>query len=246
MCTCCTSSPCSDWSAVIKKLAVLLVLLGATAAAAYAFPSLDAVVRAITWMQHAGPLGSVAFVGLYGLATVLLVPASWTHGTTGFMYGPLWGPIAASVLATGFAAVNFILGRTLLRNWVERRLLSRPAFAAVDMLIADRGLFVVLLLRVSPISPFNPMSYVLGASPVRFRDFLLGTWLGGMLPVVLFSSLGATVTDLPALFAGEAQGPGWLQWLGLGVTLIASIIATRFAKQALDTAMAASALPPPR
>lgn len=231
---------------MIKKLAVLLVLLGAIAIVAYAFPSLDAVVQAITWMRQAGPLGVIAFVALYGLATVVMVPASWTHGTTGFLYGPLFGPIVASVLATTFAAVNFVLGRTLLRGWVERRLLSRPAFAAVDHLIADRGLFVVLLLRVSPISPFNPMSYVLGASPVRFRDFLFGTWLGGLLPVVLFSSLGATVTDLPALFAGEAQGPGWLQWLGLGVTVIASVIATRFAKQALDAAMAASALPPPR
>lgn len=204
----------------------------------WAFPSVDSVIDTITWLQHAGPVGVLVFSVLYGFATVAMVPASWAHGTAGFLYGPLFGPLFALLLATFFSSVNFWLGRTLFRTWVEDRLLSRPRFAAVDALIGERGLMLMILLRISPLSPFNPLSYVMGATRVRFVDFLVGTLIGGSLPVFVWSSLGATVTDIGALIAGEAAGPGWLQTFGLVVTVIASLVATHFAKQALDRAMA--------
>lgn len=209
----------------------------------WAFPSVDSVLQTIDWLQDAGPLGAAVFVVLYGIASVVMVPASWTHGTAGFLYGPLFGPLVAHLLATSFAALNFLLGRTLFRTWVEEKLLTHPRFAAVDDLIGERGLFLVILLRISPISPFNPLSYVMGATRVRFRDFYLGTLIGGALPVFVWSSLGASVTDIGALIAGEAAGPGWLQTFGLMVTLVASLVATHFAKQALDRAMAAVPAP---
>ena len=221
-----------------KKLTALLAVLVTGAVCLWAFPSVDAVLDTITWLQHAGPIGLAVFVVLYGAATVAMVPASWGHGTAGFLYGPLFGPGLALFLALGFSSLNFWLGRTLFRTWVEEKLLSHPRFAAIDALIGERGLMLMILLRISPLSPFNPLSYAMGATRVRFRDFFVGTLVGGALPVFVWSSLGASVTDIGALIAGEAAGPGWLQTFGLVVTVIASLVATHFAKQALDRAMA--------
>lgn len=227
-----------------RRFAALLAVAGAVLlgfGAWHALPSDPvALVRAsVAWIEAAGPLGHLVFVLAYGAQTVLLVPASWSHTAAGFVYGPWLGPLVASVCATAFSSVNFWLGRTLLRPWVARRVARSPMFAVLDRRIADQGAWIVLLIRLPPISPFNPMSYLLGATRVRFRDFVLGTWAGSLLPVVLFSQLGAGLSDLGALFAGEATGPAWFQWVGLAITLLVSVIVARFARQALADAAAA-------
>lgn len=209
-------------------------------------PSIDNLIEAIEWMRTAGPIGHAAFIVGYGLFTVMMLPASWSHGAAGFLYGPWLGPVVASTCATAFSAVNFWLGRTLLRGWVEKKVANSPRLAALDRVIGDGGAWVVVLIRLPPLSPFNPMSAVLGASKVRFRDFLLGTWIGGLLPVLFFSYLGATASDLAALFSGESAGPGWMQTLPILVTLAVCIPASRFAQRTLNAVMDAPTAAPAR
>jgi uncharacterized membrane protein YdjX (TVP38/TMEM64 family) len=205
-------------------------------------PTMDGVmagtIATIEWMKTAGPLGHLAFVVFYGIQTVLMVPASWSHGTAGFLYGPLLGPVVASACATGFSAINFFLGRTVLRGWVERRIANSPRLSAIDAAIGGGGAWLVFVVRLPPLSPFNPMSYIMGATKVRFRDFLLGTWLGGLIPVTFFSWLGSSASDLAALYAGEVEATGmWMQVIPLVLTLGVTLYVTRFAKRALDEAL---------
>ncbi len=195
-------------------------------------------IDGIEWMRTAGPLGHAAFVALYGIQTVLMLPASWSHGTAGFLYGPIAGPIVASALATAFSGVNFFLGRTILRGWVERRIASSARLTAIDQAVGSGGAWLVFVLRLPPLSPFNPMSYIMGATKVRFRDFLIGTWFGGLIPVTFFSWLGASASDLAALYAGEVEASGmWMQVVPLVLTVGVTIYVTRFAKRALDDAL---------
>ena len=225
----------------MRRLALAIAMLCGLGFLAWHWaPTIEESAAIIDWIKGAGFAGDVVFVLAYAVATVLLVPASWTHGTAGFLYGPLWGVVVASVLATSLSTINFWLGRTLLRSWVEEKIAQNKRYQAIDRLIEDRGLGVVLLLRVSPLSPFNPLSYVLGATKVRFPDFLLGTGIGGFLPVALFASVGASVSDIAAILSGEA-GPGWLRAFALLVTLIVTIIATLYARSALSQSLDDSA-----
>ncbi|MEZ4317082.1 MAG: VTT domain-containing protein [Myxococcota bacterium] len=202
------------------------------------FPSVDTLAAGVEWIRNAGPLGYLAFIAAYGVHTVLMLPASWSHGTAGFLYGPILGPILASACATGFSAVNFYLGRTLLRGWVERRIAKSRRLSALDSVIGSGGAWLVLMLRLPPLSPFNPMSAILGATRVRFRDFLLGTWLGGLLPVVFFGWLGASATDIAAVLSGEGAPTSlWMQLLPLAITLVITVYITRYAKRAIDDAL---------
>lgn len=219
-----------------RWMGIAIALLGLGSLAWRYVPEAQALVDAITWIQNAGPLGHVVFaVGVF-VYTVLMLPASWSHTTAGFLYGPIGGLLVASLFSTVFSSVNFLLGRTLFRDWVTRRTANNWRFRALDDQIAEQGAWMVLLLRLPPVSPFNPMSYALGATKVRYRDFLLGTWAGSLLPVTLFTQLGASLSDLAAFFAGEAAGPGWLQWVGLAITVVVTLIVTRYAKAALDKA----------
>jgi uncharacterized membrane protein YdjX (TVP38/TMEM64 family) len=53
-----------------------------------------------------------------------------------------------------------------------------PRLRAVLSVIGDHGLTIVILLRPSPIFPYNVLNDALGVSGVRLRDYVLGSFVG--------------------------------------------------------------------
>jgi len=200
-------------------------------------PSIEELARWLTWMRDSGPAGLAAFVVFYAVATWLMAPASWLQGTAGFLLGPVGGFLAASLLSTSFGTGSFLLAKTALRGPLLKRF-EGPRLRAIDLAVGEGGLGLVALLRLSPISPYNVVNYLLGLTGVRLRDYVLGTWLGSMVPVALYTYVGSTVGELSMLLAGEADAPSWVQWVGLALTVVVTMGVTRFAKTTLNDALA--------
>ncbi len=76
------------------------------------------------------------------------------------------------------ASVSFVIGRTLLRGYVERMLDDNPRIRSMDNAIERGGFKLMLLVRLSPLFPFALSNYLYGASSVRFVPYFLGTVLG--------------------------------------------------------------------
>ena len=66
----------------------------------------------------------------------------------------------------------------LARRWVEGRVKRSPRFRAIDEAVASGGFRLVLLLRLSPLVPFNLLNYMLGLTRVSTRDYILGSVIG--------------------------------------------------------------------
>jgi uncharacterized membrane protein YdjX (TVP38/TMEM64 family) len=192
----------------------------------------------LQWMDEQGPAGDALFVAFFVGCTLLMVPASILEAGAGFLYGPIWGIPVASAVGTAAATISFVLGRTLLRGVIERRIARDPRFGAIDRAVGARGLELVFLLRLSPLAPFNVMSYALGLTRVRVRDFALGTALGHLFPVIVFVYTGSTVASAMDL-VDRPSTPPWATAIGLLLTVVATIGVSRFAKRALDQALSA-------
>ncbi len=199
-----------------------LVVVGCTAS-----PSgVSTVVTFLRALEHAGPLGWAGFVVLYGIITLTGLPASSVQLTAGFLLGPWWG-LALNVVLTGlWGFVGFTLARTWLREHARRLLDRSPTLRALDDAVAERGTWMVLLLRLSPVSPYNVMTYALGATGVRTRDFVIGSMIGSVLPMTLYTVIGASVSDVAAVWRGDVQTPAWTRLVGLLVTVLATVIVT--------------------
>ncbi|MCU0621116.1 MAG: TVP38/TMEM64 family protein [Gemmatimonadales bacterium] len=196
------------------------------------------------WVRGLGAWGPVAFIAGYALATVAFVPGSLLTLAAGAIFG--LGPGIAYVLlaATLGATAAFLVARHLARDAVTRRLATQPRFAAVDRAIAREGRRIVLLLRLSPVVPFNLLNYALGLTSVRLRDFVLASI--GMLPgTALYVYVGKLAGDLATLAAGQARphGPAYYAVLALGLaaTVLVTVLVTRTARRALDAATGATA-----
>lgn len=215
------------------------VLLGLTAFVALAVAGrlLGSRIPAFSaWVDGLGAWGPVGFVAGYALAAVALVPGSFLTLAAGAIFGVGKGTALALVAATLGASLAFLVSRYVARGLVERHLAGNRRFAAIDRAIATRGRRIVLLLRLSPLFPFNLLNYALGLTAVRFADYLVASI--GMLPgTLLYVYFGKVAGDVARLAGGTAvrRGPAYYVVLGLGLLATAAVTAilARTARRAL-------------
>jgi len=195
-----------------------------------------------SWMPQVlellrSPWGAVLFIPLYALWVTLLLPGVWASMLAGVLYGTWLGSALVFVGASLGAVVVFLLGRTWLRDWAQRRLLRWPKLQAVERAVSKEGLTLILLTRLSPAFPFSLLNLAYGLSEVSVKDYSLG--LVGILPgTVLFCGLGALAGDAAqfgAVLSGEADLFTWgLRVAGIVATLGVVLLVTRAARQALQ------------
>jgi uncharacterized membrane protein YdjX (TVP38/TMEM64 family) len=195
-------------------------------------PRLLTIIASIRGM-HAAP---VAFVLIYAVAVIALIPASLLTIAGGALFGIARGSIYALIAATLGSTAAFLLGRHVFRRVVARRLASMPRVAAVERAVSAQGRRIVFLLRLSPVVPFNFLNYVLGLTTISVWDFLIAST--GTIPGAIVYAYAGHVTGEALALAGQAQvekNASYYAFLlgGLVATLAATFVVTRTARRAL-------------
>lgn len=206
----------------IASLALILLALiwGFTPIARIAKPEAVAaamsVVSASPW-QFAIVLGCYLGAGLVIFPMLLLIIACAA------VFGPGLGVVYSSAGLLASAALNYAigawLGREVLLNALGRR------FDSTRSALMRRGLVTTAVVRAIPMSPFALVSVAAGASDIRFLDYLIGTAIGIMVPVVLLT----VATEQTSRLLTE---PGAMQFAVLA-GVIALWIAVAFGAQAV-------------
>lgn len=126
--------------------------------------------------------GILYFASFYIMAEVLAIPVFPLTASSGILFGGIIpGTLICLLCASIAASISFIIGRTLLRDYVTSTLLTRyPKFQSFDRIIQQGGFKLMLLVRLSPIFPFAISNYLYGASGIGFVPYLLGTVVGFM------------------------------------------------------------------
>jgi uncharacterized membrane protein YdjX (TVP38/TMEM64 family) len=187
-------------------------------------------------LETLGPWGPVAFIALYVLGSIAFVPGALLTLVAGAVFGLWRGALIVFTGAVLGSSAAFAIARTVGRNRVAAWLARDERMAAVGRAVAGKGFTVVLLLRLSPVFPYNLLNYALGLSGIRYRDFLMGSI--GMLPgTFLYTYYGKVVGDVAALVAGASapRGPEYYVLLGLGLaaTVAVTVVITRAARAVL-------------
>jgi uncharacterized membrane protein YdjX (TVP38/TMEM64 family) len=187
------------------------------------------------WARDAGPGGMAAFALAYAVGSVLALPVWPLTVAAGVAYGA-WGGFALALPAgAAGASLAFLAGRTLLRGAVARRLARDPRLAALDEAVSRQGAFLVVLLRLSPLAPYNVVNYALSASRVGLAAFA-GASLVGMAPITFaWAWAGATFGGLEGVAGRPPAGPAEqaVRWVGLAATVAVVVVLGRMGRRAL-------------
>lgn len=220
-------------------IAIVLVVLGGGALLLRSPPVAHAIAAAAEWARGAGALGVIGFAAGYIIATVLLLPGSVLTIAAGFTYGLGWGVALVVPSSLVAALLAFVIGRTLARDRIERRFGNGRKFKAVGAAVAQRGAFVVALLRLSPVFPFVALNYVLSLTKVKPSTYLAASALGMLPGTVLYVYLGSLAsTAAEAASGGRSGGSLQLALLvaGLVATAAVVVIVARLARRELRRA----------
>lgn len=143
----------------------------------------------LAWIDGLGFWGPLAFVVLYVIATVVMVPATGPTLIAGGLFGPFWGSVYVSIGSTIGAAAAFLISRHVARDTVARWLRGRAAFERLDRLVDERGAWIVAVTRLVPIFPYNLLNYAFGLTPISFRTYFVVSWIC-MIPATVLYVIG--------------------------------------------------------
>lgn len=190
------------------------------------------LVESQSLIKSLGPFAPIAYVLVYVITTVLMIPGSLLTIGAGGLFG-LWLGFAVVVAGANIGALcAFLLARTLLRKRVARWAAGNPKFAAIDKAIGREGFKMVLLLRLSPVFPFSLLNYLLGLTTVKTGEYVLANLIGMLPATFMIVYIAATARDA---LSGGGLGV-WqivLRVIGLLATIAVVVIVTRTARKAL-------------
>lgn len=171
-----------------------------------------------TALSHSGA-APVLYLAAHIVTSLLFIPRALIAAAAGLMFGLWWGLVWATIGGMLGAAAGFLIARYLNSGLIDLEALPRvgPYFIR-----AERGGWpVVALIRILPIMNHSLANYALGLTQVRFRDYLLGSFLGQIPSTVAFVEFGAAGEQM---LSGKA---GWLWPSLIGLAALAVAYALR-------------------
>lgn len=136
-----------------------------------------------------GEFAALVFVIIYSLKPILfVVPASLLSIMAGGIFGP-WKAFFLSMISCFFSAtVAFFLAKKLGRPFVDKILKGKVM--KLDNGIEKHGFMIMLLMRLSFVFAYDPLSYAAGLTSMKYRDFILGTIIGIVPEMLCYSFMG--------------------------------------------------------
>ena len=182
------------------------------------------------WVHTLGPWAPAAFVAGYVAVCVFMLPAFLLTMAGGAVFGLLKGTLLVFLGSVLGATAAFLLGRTVLRQWVAAQVARNATLVAMDRIIGQEGLRLMFLLRLSGIVPFVLTNYAMGVTTVSLRDFVLA--LFGILPTaVTYAMLGQAGAS-----TGKGSTPQWVVWTAISAAVLLAVTLTRIAQRAIREA----------
>lgn len=146
-----------------------------------------------------GIKGYIAACGVFGpivyMTMFSVIPAGSVLAVAGGMaFGMYLGTLYTIVGATLGATVAFYISRILGRGAVNK--LVKGKIQKFEDGIEKGGFFLILIMRLIPIIPFNVISCGAGLTKIKYIDYMLSTMIGIIPGVLVFTNLGDKALDV--------------------------------------------------
>jgi uncharacterized membrane protein YdjX (TVP38/TMEM64 family) len=149
------------------------------------------------WALALGPWAPLATTLLMVIqALAAPIPAVLVTATNALLWGVLWGGLLSISSATLAAVVCYLVARA----WgqpVVVRLVAPERLESLQGLVDQHGWAAVLVSRLLPFVPFDPIGYAAGLAGMRLWTFTWATFLGQIPAGFFYSWLAVTA------FSGE-------------------------------------------
>jgi uncharacterized membrane protein YdjX (TVP38/TMEM64 family) len=181
------------------------------------------VATASSWLPWFAPGGPVE-LGVFWISAVVtaaccLAPTHATSLLAGYLFGAWAGVICGFSAVVVAAAVGYALWSRLVGARVLQAIAASDDARGVHAALLGRGfwrtVWLIALLRLSPLMPFAATNLLMASLGVRPVAFLCATAVGIAPRSIGVALVGAQLSELD----WRAGGGGWTAWLALAATV---------------------------
>jgi len=165
----------------------------------------------LIWMENHPIKGLVAYLIIYPLHMVLILPGTPLCMGAGFVFKVQYGwfvGVSFCSIVTLFGSLLgsllcFLLGRYCFRKSVRRWSKRYPIFDPIDHAVSENGFNIMALIYLTPAVPLGPISYMMGTTSMDIFDFAKAK-IAALPMTALYVYLGAATGTL--MMEGEYMG----------------------------------------
>lgn len=168
-----------------------------------------------------GPFAPAIYIILFALVPLTLFPDAVLAIAGGMIFGVKYGFLLTLIGACCGASISFCISRFFGRSLVKK--LSKEKLQSIEKHLEKDGFFVVILLRLVPLIPFDIISYGAGLSSIKFSHFTLATLIGIIPGVYVYTNLGDKSLNIYSI-----------DFILSIIILVALVIISYFLKKKLD------------
>lgn len=200
----------------------------------------------LAWFQrHSGWGGWGIFIPMYiGVVTLYLPGIVFILGA-GFVFGFWRGLLAVWVGGAVGQGLAFLLARYLLHDWVHDFVTHRwRKWEAIDRAIQLEGWKLVLVMRLSPVIPYNLLNIAMATTSMPFWQFFLVSAVGILFECAVFTYFGSIAENITSIVSGDAGSPKAYKWvlfgISVGMIIVTAVVVSMFVRRAIKRAEALS------
>lgn len=143
----------------------------------------------IYYIKSQGKYAYLVFLVIFALKPlILIIPSNILSISAGIVFGPILGTILTSIGFFVSGSLAFFIARILGQDAVNKIL--RGKALNLNNKLEHNGFKVLFFLRLIPVLPYDPVSYAVGLSKVKYRDFIIASVIGVVPEVVCYSIIG--------------------------------------------------------
>jgi pyruvate/2-oxoglutarate dehydrogenase complex dihydrolipoamide dehydrogenase (E3) component/uncharacterized membrane protein YdjX (TVP38/TMEM64 family) len=219
----------------MKKKLLLLIFVAAILAFFFfdlgQYISLDyfnAQKQAIEQFKQAHEIATAAFYFVcYVIITAFSLPAAAAITLIGgALFGFWWGVLLVSFASSIGATFAFLIARTVLRDWVQRKF--SKYLKAMNRGVEENGEFYLFTLRLIPPIPFVVINLAMALTPIKAWPFYWVSQLGMLAGTAVYVNAGTQLAQVDSLgsiltpsLIGSLVLLGLFPWVAKWVTNIA-------------------------
>jgi len=168
--------------------------------------------RVVAYVGASPLAASAAFFAVYVLVTGLSLPgAAVLTIAAGAVFGLLWGLVLVSFASSIGATIAFLVARSLLGEWVQRRFGSY--LEPINRGLERDGNFYLFTIRMVPVFPFFMINLLMGLTRIGVLPFYLVSQVGMLAGTFVYVFAGTQLADVHAV--GDVLSPGVIAALTL-------------------------------
>ncbi len=188
---------------------------------------LGVIYQVSPWLEANPEIGVPAFIITISVMSGLaILPTNIVGMTSGWAFGFPVGLATMLAAIGGAVALNFFISRRLAGKNFDQIIKEKPKLRVIHQALLDGNMYkviiIIALLRISPATPFAATNFMISASGVSMKSYLLGTVLGYLPRTSATVFVGSSLSRLNF----EQPRETWLIILGILATILATIIIT--------------------